>query len=78
MKKFLITALLILGLPVLAEPLYDTSNEAKLDYNQGVDLYKAGQYERSLAAFKRAVSADPNYTDAYYNMGLILEYLNKD
>ncbi len=80
MKKVLIALLVTLSLGTCsyAAALYDISNEAKLDYNQGVDLYKAGQYERSLAAFKRAVSADPNYTDAYYNMGLILEYLHKD
>lgn len=78
MKKYLLIALLCIGIPVLAEPLYDTSNEAKLDYNQGVDYYKAGQYEKSLAAFKRAIAADPSYIDAYYNMGLILEYLKKD
>ena len=65
-------------MPSLAEPLYNTSNEAKLDYNRGVDYYKSGQYEKSLDAFKRATSIDPNYTDAYYNMGLILEYLKKD
>lgn len=78
MKKFLIAVLLFVGIPVMAEPLYNASNEARLDYNKGVDYYKAGQYERSLEAFKRAVNADPNYIDAYYNMGLILEFLNKD
>lgn len=78
MKKFLIAVLLFVSIPVMAEPLYNASNEARLDYNKGVDYYKAGQYERSLEAFKKAVNADPNYIDAYYNMGLILEFLNKD
>lgn len=78
MKNYLIIALLCVGIPVFSAPLYDTTNEAKLDYNQGVDYYKAGQYDKSLAAFKRAVATDPSYIDAYYNMGLILEYLKKD
>lgn len=78
MKKFLIIALLLIGIPVLADPLYDTTNEAKLEYNQGVDYYKAGQYDRSMASFRRAIELDPNYVDAYYNLGLILEYLKQD
>ena len=78
MKKFLIITLLFIGIPVLADPLYDTANEAKLEYNQGVDYYKAGQYDRSMAAFRRAIELDPNYVDAYYNLGLILEYLKQD
>lgn len=80
MKKFLIAILIsfITSGCCLAEPLYDTSNEAKLEYNQGIDFYKAGQYEKSTAAFKRAISLDPNYIDAYYNLGLIQEYLKKD
>ena len=79
MKKLLLTiALLILSLPVLAEPLYDTSNEAKLEYNQGIDFYKSGQYDRSMGAFRRAIALDPNYIDAYYNLGSILEYLRQN
>lgn len=79
MKKLLLILLLIIsGCGVLAEPLYDTANEAKLEYNQGVDYYKAGQYDRSMSAFRRAIELDPNYIDAYYNLGLILEYLKQD
>ena len=62
----------------MAEPLYDTSNEAKLEYNQGIDFYKSGQYDRSMGAFRRAIALDPNYVDAYYNLGSILEYLKQD
>lgn len=79
MKKLLLTiVLLLLSLPVLAEPLYDTSNEAKLEYNQGIDFYKSGQYDRSMGAFRRAIALDSNYVDAYYNLGSILEYLKQD
>jgi len=78
MKKLLIIVLLCIGLPVLAEPLYDTSNEAKLEYNQGIDFYKSGQYDRSMGAFRRAIALDPNYIDAYYNLGSILEYLRQN
>ena len=77
MKKLLASILLMLctGLAVFAEPV---SNEAKLEYNRGYDFYKIGQYDRSMASFRRAIEIDPNYIDAYYNLGSILEYLHKD
>lgn len=61
-----------------AEQLFNPSNEAKLEYNRGVDYYKNSQYELSMASFKRAIALDPNYIDAYYNLGSILEYLHKE
>ena len=64
-----------MGLAVFAE---STSTEAKLEYNQGVDFYKAESYDKSMAAFRRAIELDPNYIDAYYNLGSILEYLHQD
>lgn len=54
------------------------SSDAKLEYNQGVDYYKIGQYDKSMASFRRAIELDPNYIDAYYNLGSILQYLNRD
>jgi tetratricopeptide (TPR) repeat protein len=78
MKKALIIALLLSGLAACADPLYDTSNEAKLEYNQGVDYYKAGKLDRSIMSFRRAIELDPNYVDAYYNLGSILEYTQKN
>ena len=77
-KLLLITVLLLFGLPSLSEPSYDTSNEAKLEYNQGIDFYKSGQYDRSMGSFRRAIALDPNYIDAYYNLGSILEYLKQN
>ena len=77
MKKFLIALMLVActGLTVLADSV---SNEAKFEYNRGYDFYKIGQYDRSMAAFRRAIEIDPNYIDAYYNLGSILEYLHQD
>jgi tetratricopeptide (TPR) repeat protein len=49
--------------------------DAKLDYNQGIDFYKLGMYERSIESFRSAIRAYPDYTDAYYNLGTVLEYL---
>lgn len=54
------------------------STDAKLQYNKGIDYYQLGQFEQAAACFKQAVELDPNYIDAYYNLGSILEYLKQD
>jgi tetratricopeptide (TPR) repeat protein len=54
------------------------STDAKLQYNKGVDYYKLGQFEESAQCFKQAIELDPNYIDAYYNLGSLLEYLQQD
>ena len=70
----LMSLVLCLGLPALCV----NENEAKLEYNKGVDLYKIGQYDKSMAAFRRAIDLNPDYIDAYYNLGSILTYLGQD
>lgn len=77
-KKILIV-LSILCLTVM--PTYAStvpSTEAKLEYNKGMDLYKLGQYDKSINAFRRAIDLNPEYIDAYYNLGSILEYLGQN
>ena len=49
--------------------------DAKLDYNQGIDFYKLGMYERAIECFRSAIKTYPDYADAYYNLGTVLEYL---
>lgn len=81
MKKFLITLLLLLAnisFVYAADQAYEPATEAKLQYNQGVDYYKTGRYDQAMAAFRQAITLDPNYIDAYYNLGSILEYLKQD
>jgi len=82
MKKLLI--ILVIGIFVVAhcekaycEEPYVPAMDAKLEYNRGVDYYKIGQYDRAMAAFRTAIEKDPNYIDAYFNLGSILEYLNQ-
>lgn len=52
--------------------------DAKLDYNQGIDFYKLGMYERAIESFRSAIREYPDYIDAYYNLGVILEYLKNN
>ena len=49
--------------------------DAKLDYNQGIDFYKLGMYERAIECFRSAIRTYPDYIDSYYNLGVVLEYL---
>lgn len=76
MKKFLLVffAFLMFVLPVGAEQI---TNDAKLEYNHGIDYYKNGEYDKAMASFRRAINYSPDYIDAYYNLGAILEYLNQ-
>ena len=72
-KKCVLLALLsVIMLSALAE---EVPMDAKLDYNQGIDFYKLGMYERAIECFRSATSTYPDYIDAYYNLGTVLEYL---
>ncbi len=54
-----------------------TNTEALLQYNRGIDYFKLGQYDNAIACFRLSINADPNYIDAYYNLGSTLEYLKQ-
>ena len=81
MKKIL-SALIILYLAICssvcaAQKPYVPLVNAKLEYNTGLDYYKSGQYDKAMASFRKAIDIDPNYINAYYNLGSILEYLQQ-
>lgn len=44
-------------------------------YNQGVDISKTGSYQEAILLFRKAIIIDPSFTDAYYNLGSLYEYL---
>lgn len=76
MKKFLkIFTIFILATVNLSTLAANT--EAMLQYNQGIDFYKIGQYDDAISAFRAAIKLDPNYIDAYFNLGSVLEYLEQ-
>ncbi len=53
----------------------DNLKKAEAYYNQGVDYFDAGELDKAIAAYKKAVALDPESADAYYGMGTC--YLNK-
>lgn len=77
-NKILISVAVILTLSAQSTVFAAISTDAKLHYNKGIDYYQLGQLEESIQCFKEAIDLDPNYIDAYYNLGSILEYLKQD
>lgn len=75
-KKLLTT--LVITFSISTSLAAEIPIDAKLDYNQGIDFYKLGMYERAIESFRSAIRTYPDYIDAYYNLGTILEYLRND
>ncbi len=76
MKKLLV----ILGLSLFlgaswANTAQAYSTEGAMYYNEGLDQYSRGEYSKAIQSFKNAVAKDPDFVDAYYNMGALFEYL---
>lgn len=76
LSKILITTAILIS--TTGSAFAAIATDAKLQYNKGIDYYQLGQLEESASCFKKAIELDPNYIDAYYNLGSILEYLKQD
>jgi len=50
----------------------DPTNAGKYYYNLGAVLTNANQSEAAVEAFQKAIAADPNYAEAYYQYGVSL------
>jgi len=50
----------------------DPTSAGKYYYNLGAVYVNTGQGKPAGEAFKKAIDADPNYADAYYQMGLVM------
>ncbi len=82
MKKLLSILVLLTGLAIVPQQLgYAAESaipvDAKLEYNQGVDYYKLGLYDKAIKSFREAINIYPDYIDAYYNLATILDYTNQ-
>ncbi len=75
LKVILICSLLAgINLSVFA----DLASDATIQYNKGIEYYQIGSYDKAAECFKKATEFDPNYIDAYFNLGSLMEYLNQD
>ncbi len=75
MFKKSLAVVFYLALSAISAMAVEVPMDAKLDYNQGIDFYKLGMYERAMESFRSAIRTFPDYIDAYYNLGTVLEYL---
>ena len=76
MKKLFI----ILGLALFISTAFTTkanayTTEGAMHYNEGLDFYTKGEYSKAIQSFKVAVEKDPDFIDAYYNMGSLYEFM---
>jgi tetratricopeptide (TPR) repeat protein len=50
----------------------DPSQAGRAYYNLGAVLVNTGQLDPAADAFRKAISIDPNYADAHYQLGISL------
>lgn len=76
MKKFLLVfiAFLLTATSVLA---VEPARQAVELYNKGIDLYQAGEVQKSIDSFNNAIKMAPDFYEAYYNLGQIQTSLKK-
>jgi Flp pilus assembly protein TadD len=55
----------------------DSFEKARQSYEDGIALSREGRFEEALSAFKRAVRHQPQYGNAYYNMGIVYHELDR-
>ncbi len=76
MKKIFLTLILSIFMGIgFAQTAQAYSTEGAMYYNEGLDLYAKGEYSKAIQSFKIAIEKDPDFIDAYYNLGALFEYL---
>src|SRR5262245_26185015 len=51
--------------------------QAEDHFYKGLDLYSDGKHEEAIAEYRRAVEADPTYTDALHGLARIYQDLGR-
>ena len=77
MKNKLIISLFILLSFGFNQAFADKIEEAVLIYNEAIDKYNASEVDKSIEMFNKAISLDPNFYDAHYNLAQILMSVGK-
>ncbi len=74
-KSFLLS--ILLGAAVILPSYASVEDDATVLYNKGIDLYEQDKIEQSIATFKKAISINPDFYEAYYNLARIQEAAGK-
>ncbi len=72
MKNKILISLLILFSFGFNFALADKIEEAITVYNEAIDKYNAAEIDKSIELFNKAISLDPDFYDANYNLAQIL------
>ena len=78
LRKRIIVCLTSFLLLLSSLPLaYGFNLDAAQAYNKALDLYINGKTTDAIIQFQEAVRLDPEFADAYYNLGSIYRYTNQ-
>ncbi|MCI0330488.1 MAG: tetratricopeptide repeat protein [candidate division Zixibacteria bacterium] len=69
-KLILLTVLLTFSMALAQAP----TDEAKKQFNAGVEADKAGKTDAAIAAYEAALKASPNYPDAHRNLAAAYQH----
>ena len=69
--RFLLVGITILSASSLAIAI--DSNALK-HYKRGNTLHRSGKLHQAVEEYKKAISIDPNYADAHYNLGMVYHH----
>jgi len=74
-KTLFIALLLVFALSLAPQMSFAYKPEAVQLYNDAIDMSKNGNFTGALDLFKKSIAIDPTFTDSYYNIASIYEYL---
>ena len=55
----------------------DHSQKAEDHFYRGLDLYSEGKHDEAIAEYRKAIEADPSYSDALHGLARIYQDLNR-
>lgn len=55
----------------------DKRQSAEDHFYTGLDLYSEGKHDEAIAAYRRAIEADPDYSDALHGLARIYQDQNR-
>ncbi len=69
--KLFLTAALVLAFQPKG---FAYGEDAVQAYNKGIQMTEREKYDKAIKYFQEAVSEDPRFVDAYYNLGILEEF----
>lgn len=77
MKKIIAAIFCALFLFLGIESSFCLQSPGKKHYNEAMEYFKQGEYEKAVSLCKKAIEVDPKYLDAYLGLGRLYFLLDK-